>query len=243
MTHSAIRDGGRLHDYVDGLLSGAERAAVEAHVGACDDCRAEVRRLLALRARIAALPRAVEPSRDLWTDVRARLVRHPAREEVAPAHTRATLRPLAAWRGAAPRRHARLAAAAIALVVVSSAITATLVRRGESTAGSVATGPAAPPASPRAAASPGGAGYAAYAGYERAASDLAATLEARRSALAPETVAKVEASLRVIDSAIAEARAALARDPGNQALVELLGVSYRQKLDVLHRAAELSTEI
>jgi len=121
----------------------------------------------------------------------------------------------------------------------ASAVTATLVRRGNPTRGPVAMRPDAPPAERRAP----GAGYASYAGYERAARDLAATLDARRSALSPETVAKVEASLRVIDSAIAEARAALARDPGNQALVELLGVSYRQKLDVLHRAAELSTEI
>ena len=238
MTHSAIRDGGRLHDYVDGLLSGAERAAVEAHVGACDDCGKEVQRLLALRARLAAVPRAVEPPRDLWPDVRARLVRHPARQEAPPARTGTVVRPLATLRRAA-RHHARLVAAALVLVVASSAVTATLVRRGELTRDTVAARLDAPPAERRAA----GEGYASYAGYERAARDLAATLDARRSALSPETVAKVEASLQVIDSAIAEARAALARDPGNQALVELLGVSYRQKLDVLHRAAELSSEI
>ena len=239
MTHSAIRDGGRLHDYVDGLLSGAERAVVEAHVGACNECREEVRRLLALRARLAAAPRAIEPPRDLWPGVRARLVRRAARDDaVPPPRAFATVRPRAAWRRAA-RRHARLAAAAVVLVVASSAVTATLVRRGNPTRGAVAARPAAPPARHGAA----GAGYASYAGYERAARDLAATLDARRAALSPETVAKVEASLRVIDSAIAEARATLARDPGNQALVELLGVTYRQKLDVLHRAAELSTEI
>ena len=68
-------------------------------------------------------------------------------------------------------------------------------------------------------------------------------LEAQRPALAPETIATVEAALRVVDSAIAEGRAALARDPGNAMLAELLAVTYRQKVDVLRRAVALPTGI
>jgi len=259
-THAAIRDGGRLHDYVDGLLAGSERAAVEAHLASCAACRDETSRILALRARLAAAPRDIQPPRDLWPELRARLAARPAHREtdlprVAPgvesgptAGERAVGmgRPLPALLSAtraaarrATRRHALLAAAAVLLVATSSVVTATLFRRGSQAR--VVAQQSAVPAAPRGGEPTGPA--AVSAGYERAAADLAATLEARRDALAPETVAKVEASLRVIDSAIAEARTALARDPGNQTLVELLSVTYRQKLDVLHRAAELSTGI
>jgi hypothetical protein len=75
--------------------------------------------------------------------------------------------------------------------------------------------------------------------YARAASDLRAALDARRGTLRPETIAQVERSLAIIDAAIAEARAALLRDPANQLLAEMLAAGYGRKLDLLRRATEL----
>jgi hypothetical protein len=49
----------------------------------------------------------------------------------------------------------------------------------------------------------------------------------------------VEASLRVIDDAIDEARHALAADPANLDLLDLLAASYERKLELLRRANEL----
>ena len=65
-------------------------------------------------------------------------------------------------------------------------------------------------------------------------------LDERRDSLAPSTVATVERSLRIADSAIAEARAALERDPSNAVLAALFTSNYERKIDVLRRATELA---
>ena len=65
-------------------------------------------------------------------------------------------------------------------------------------------------------------------------------LDQRRDSLAPSTVATVERSARIADSAIAEARAALEHDPSNRVLADLLVSNYERKLDLLRRATELA---
>jgi hypothetical protein len=53
-------------------------------------------------------------------------------------------------------------------------------------------------------------------------------------------VATVERSLRIADSAIAEARDALERDPSNVVLERLFASNYERKIDLLRRANELA---
>jgi hypothetical protein len=65
-------------------------------------------------------------------------------------------------------------------------------------------------------------------GYERSIDALRRTLDERRDSLAPSTVATVERSLRIADSAIAEARSALEHDPSNQVLAERLVSNYER---------------
>jgi hypothetical protein len=77
--------------------------------------------------------------------------------------------------------------------------------------------------------------------YSSATSDLSAALEKARARLAPETVRAIQRNLAVIDSALAESRRALARDPANAALEQLVIAAWRQKLDFLRRATALST--
>lgn len=77
--------------------------------------------------------------------------------------------------------------------------------------------------------------------YAATVAELREALEGQRAALAPSTVRTVERSLAVIDSAIAEARNALAADPANAALVDILSAHYERKVDLLQRATELST--
>ena len=63
-----------LDDYAGGAAEGgAARDEVEAHVAACAPCRARVERVVDFRARLAALPAAAEPARDLWPELAARL--------------------------------------------------------------------------------------------------------------------------------------------------------------------------
>jgi len=76
--------------------------------------------------------------------------------------------------------------------------------------------------------------------YLRTVGALQDILDQQESVLAPETVAQLRASLRTIDEAILEARNALARDPANKVLIEMLSANYRQKVDLLRRTTEMT---
>ena len=76
--------------------------------------------------------------------------------------------------------------------------------------------------------------------YLRNVAVLQDLLDQQESLLAPETVAQLKASLRTIDEAILEARNALARDPANKMLIEMLSGTYRQKVDLMRRTAEMT---
>jgi anti-sigma factor RsiW len=62
-----------LHDYAGGELSPARMMEAAAHLDACARCRAAAGLLMALTARLAALPRAADTAGDLWPAVQARL--------------------------------------------------------------------------------------------------------------------------------------------------------------------------
>jgi CheY-like chemotaxis protein len=49
----------------------------------------------------------------------------------------------------------------------------------------------------------------------------------------------VEENLKIIDRAVGEVQAALARDPGNRELPALLMTAYRQEIDLLQRVVQL----
>ncbi len=74
------------------------------------------------------------------------------------------------------------------------------------------------------------------ADFDRASDDLTRTLATERNRLRPETVALLERNLAVIDAAIAEPRAALARDPANAELHRLFIAAARQKVELLRWA-------
>jgi hypothetical protein len=126
-----------------------------------------------------------------------------------------------------------LAAAAVVLVALSSAVTALIVRRPTivvrpNMTPQVAVVAPLPPAAR--------AVDADYAGAIRALNE---TLAENRNRLDPATIAKVEASLEVIDHAIDEARQALAADPSNLTILDLLASSYERKVELLRRANAL----
>jgi anti-sigma-K factor RskA len=89
---------------------------------------------------------------------------------------------------------------------------------------------------------PAGQGWAAVqADFDRASGELGRTLELERHRLRPETVALLERNLEIIDAAIAESRAALARDPANPELRGLFAAAYRHKIELLRWAAHAAT--
>lgn len=211
--------GERLSAYVDGALDGGALAAAEAHLAACAECRGAVQDL----RRVVTLAHALDdrpPERDLWPGIA---------ERIAPARGAEGI-PLARR-----RRFAfsvpQLAAAGIALSVFSAGLAGTAVhflgRKAPVAAQLPATG-----SLPQFAA-------ATAAPYDEAIRELEDVLAARRTELDSGTVHTVEATLRVIDRAIAQARAALARDPNNPYLNGHLRSTLDRKLDLLRRAAML----
>ena len=81
---------------------------------------------------------------------------------------------------------------------------------------------------------PAGQGWAAVqADFDRTARGLGLIFAAERERLRPETVALLERNLAIIDAAIAESRAALARDPASVELRGLFAAAARQKVELL----------
>ena len=169
----------------------------------------------------AMLPREIAPPPDLWPAIRG---------ELAPRDSR-TVRWHPRW---------RLAAAAL-LVAASSSVLTLFAVRGRDRAELPTTVAMSPTDSePTAAARLPAHLAVAERGYERSVDALWRTLDERRDSLAPTTVATVERSLRIADSAIAEARSALEQDPSNRVLAELFVSNYERKIDLLRRATELA---
>ena len=129
--------------------------------------------------------------------------------------------------GARPARRrgwlAALAAAAVIVIAAASSLATAWVLGGRERPPAVA------------------AGDAREASYLRATAALAQELAVRRDELAPGTVVVLDRNLEIIDRAIAESRAALAADPANGELAELLWASYQRKVSFLEQAARLAT--
>ncbi|HEX9773929.1 MAG TPA: hypothetical protein VGA44_10730 [Steroidobacteraceae bacterium] len=163
---------------------------------------------------LASLARDVPPDRDLWPAIAAGL--EPRR---------------------AVRRWLPLAAAAVLLVAASSLITSTLVRRAE---GPVAARPEAVPAAPGAQRAAFGPGHALDAEYAAARQQLAAMLALRIDRLPNSARQKLEDNLAVLHRAADEINAALALQPGDPLLEELLLNTYQDELAVLASVNQLT---
>lgn len=203
-----------------------------------------------LRARIDALPGSIEPARDLWPDIRGRIdaarakplgvitagdaggaeAEPSTRVLAAPATSQATSRGVS-W--------PRLAAAAAVLIVSSVSLTWLAIRPSAPEA-AVAVEPTDPMSGGAVEAVPSATALATFASYERSAADLATALEQRAARLDPATRDVLDRSLRTIDEALSEARAALAADPASAAFQSFVDAAYRQKLDFLRRANDLA---
>jgi hypothetical protein len=79
--------------------------------------------------------------------------------------------------------------------------------------------------------------------YDQQIGSLHQILEQRRSRLDPKTVAVVERNLAVIDSAIAESKAALAKDPANAFLAQQVNHALDTKVELLRTVAMLPSRI
>jgi len=163
---------------------------------------------------LAGLPRELPPERDLWPGIASQL--EPRR---------------------AQRRWLPLAAAAVLLVALSSLITAHVVRRSATPVATVA--PAAP-ASGGVRPASFGPGHALDSEYAAARQQLAAMLAERIDRLPSSARQKVEDNLAQLHRAADQINAALALQPGDALLEELLLNTYQDELAVLASVNQLA---
>lgn len=220
---------------LEGELSPEERLSADAHLLDCGRCAALRAELVHIAAAARELP-LISPSRDLWDGIAARI-------EAPVIALGAT-----AERSIARRRTLWFVAAAAALVVATAGTTyfitrATYDARQPQLAGAESGAPAPSIGDPAGAAGTvlvaDGQPSASDAAFDREVVQLRALFGQRRPDLDSATVALLERNLQIIDQAIAESRAALAKDPGSALLNRQLHNALGKKVQVLRTAALL----
>lgn len=223
MSHSAFQD--RMNDWVDGLLDPSEAAAMAAHRDACAPCAAAHEALQDIVARARELPDSVEPARDLWPHLEARLAASPQAQGADPR--RRGWLPRMAWGGLA-------AAAGVAVVAAATVLVLTNRLGPQPEPAPVAAAFPARPSSLEAVV------FALEAECRGAGIQLLASVRGHDGGLGEAASASFTESLAVLDRAIEETRNALVDDPENRRLQAMLAERYQRKLNLLQEALRLS---
>jgi hypothetical protein len=256
----------RLADYMEGEITAAERAQMEAHAASCAACGALLSDLQRIVAEAAELPEIAPPAA-VWSGIESRIS--------------TAIVPIATHRRSIPLVRALTAAAAMILLTATATYIATVKYMSDSpvsnTAQSVAQRPAStapagissveggssatqidkPNASYATSVERGvpDAGSSSVRTVSRADRTRSRTANAasvydaeiarlrsvikRRDDLDPKTIATIQRSLAVIDTAITQARAAVAADPASAFLNQRLADAQTKKVELLRTAAML----
>lgn len=216
----------KLDEDLDQRLAEGERQRLHQHLEACTSCRRAAGELERLMNAVEELPLELDPPRDLWPGIAARLSERPLEHTAATQKT-----PTSKW--------VRQALAAL-LWMTLGALLAQVFLPGSTSD----KAPAADSAHAVSEQADDGLRLAALeAGYLRAKEGLWLGVLARRSELAPETFVEIERNLLIMDQAIREVRQALTRDPGNRQLELLLLTQHRHEMDLLRRLTKTSFEV
>ena len=220
----------RLSEYIDGTLPDAERAALEAHLAGCTACRTTLDELRRVVARARALDDR-PPAADLWPAIAEQIGVSSGAHHVVSLAERRTRR--------VTFTVPQLAAAAAVLLLLGSGGAYLALRRPPVEGGGAIAqrGPAADLTT-----SPVGWVQKTSSRYDAAVAELQSALEQGRATgrLDSTTVRVLTQSLVTIDSAIVQARRALAADPGSAYLNQHLADTMRRKLELLRRASALA---
>lgn len=211
----------RLSEYLDGELDDATRVALEAHLATCAECTtvlADLRRVVARAQALDDRP----PARDLWSGIAERI--GVSTDDLAARRAR--------------RRVSftvpQLVAASVTLVAASAAIASLVLRQAAPAVASIA--PALPTVTQVTF-------NKADSSADHAVQDLRLALaEGRRTGrLSQLTVQRLEHSLAVIDSALAEGKRALQLDPKSSYLNQHLADTVRRKMEFLREANRIAS--
>jgi len=247
----------RLAAYLEGELAPDERTAAERHLAECASCAEVLAELRAIAAEAATMPLLV-PSRDLWAEIESRISTPVTLLAGTPAGVRR-----------ATRRQWQFALAAAALIAATAGTTYLVATHRGGTAAPVinvatrtpqqqaesttapATGAATAPQVTPAPVSPSKISQvssrpkrdvSAARVYDHEISLLDSLVHTRRESLDPKTVAIIEKNLEIIDKAIIESRAALAKDPKSPLLSNQLDNVLGSKVELLRTVAFLPTQ-
>ena len=256
-----------LMDHIEGDDDAATRARMDAHAASCADCRALLADVRRISHEAADLP-TLTPSRDLWPGIAARIeapvVAIPQLASIDARRSRGT----ASWlRPAAAAAALVIATASITYVATrgtsgdTARVASVPIVGGSTTAAPSRQVAAAPtdtdaperPAGPspdlRAAGASNPTAVAVVnhndrklspeATYDVEIRRLRQIVRQRRTQLDTATLNVIEHNLAIIDEAIAQCRAALARDPNSRFLLDNLNGALDTKVQLLRTAAML----
>jgi anti-sigma factor RsiW len=255
-----------LPDYLEGTLDDSRRASVERHLSECVRCTSLLRDIENISKQAAALPDMV-PSRDLWQGIEARiaapvipLAARPERQRrVVPAWMGVAAAALVvSTAGITYTLTARSFGAA------QTGSTARIPALDSQTQAATGTTPNSPVDIGGAGTQPGATGISAKTTvpdrtlppvslvkatatdrehsdqvYGREIDMLQNIVSQRRTQLDSSTVAVIEKNLKIIDRAIEQSRAALAKDPASRMLDQQLTHALDKKVELLRTAAML----
>jgi len=219
----------RLSEYLDGELSAGERREVEAHLAECEECAATLEQLRQVVERAKRLEDR-PPATDLWSGIAERISEAREGEKVTDLEVHRRGRVARLSRRRLTLSLPQLAAASIALMVLSAGA-AWMVSRSDEAGAQISGEPAVEATA--------AAGFTASS-YDAAIAELQGIIDESRDRLDTATVRVIAENLMIIDQAIAQAQRALAQDPGSEYLHEYLTATKRQKLEFLRRAAEMT---
>lgn len=165
--------------------------------------------------KASGLATEVRPQRDLWSGIEAEISR-PQRSRWTPRFAQA--------------------AAVVLLIGASSGLTWLTTRDQVQVIEVVPAGVVAEQAS-------FGGRYALGVGYQEAHRDLEARLEVELARLSPEARKEVELNLAMIRGAIGQINEALAEEPDNPLLQELLLQTYKEELAMMQRVGGLTQRV
>lgn len=213
----------RLSLFIDDLLPADERAGVVAHIDTCAACRGLVADLERLRGTARTLG-AVPPPDHLWLEVAGQIRLGDARSATPPLAARG--RAVTQWLGLA---------AALVLITLGVYMVA---RLREPAGGASGNAPAS--------ASVEGIEQdlkLAAEHYDHAITQLEAIVKNTDTPIDPTVAAVLQKNLPLMDHAIAESRAALTGNPGNEAARDSLFDALRRKVSVLQDTVALMNEM
>lgn len=252
-----------LPDFLESSLGADDTLAVREHAAACERCAAMIEDLTELRDGAAALPQ-LQPSRDLWPSIAERIaapvvalsptastVSHRRWSATRIAATAAALVALTAGVTYQATRRLMVGGSAVAAAGPGPArVAPPAIAAAVETDSSLPRAPfpvprSLSPAGPRSAVSAPRSPLLAVSRqpaevtFEREVVALRHIFDERRAALDPATLEVLERSMHVIDAAIAESRAALARDPASGFLNKQLNNALDKKLELMRTTAML----